>query len=701
MTRALQVADLFCGAGGSSTGAARALAARGLRMDLVAVNHWPVAIATHEKNHPTAKHFGDDIFKREPQAVVPGGRLDLLMASPTCTFHSRARGGKPISWDQRYGRMTPTQVVRWLRELDVATLLVENVPEFVEWGPVHPGPRMEKDGKTVRVPAPPVRNRDCLAAGRCEPGKACPRRRGIYFRAWVAQIRRLGYALEWRVLNAADYGDATTRRRFFLIGRKDGAPIRWPAPTHGAGAPERWRGAREVIDWSLRGQSIFDRKRPLSPKTIARIYAGAVRFGWPEPFLVVLRQHMDARSIDDPLPALTAGGTHVALVQPGARAQLDLFPSGEALVLPQHGTNRARAASEPVPVVTTTSRGIGLAEPLLVRSGMHQSNALCVRDTADPLPTITTDGGLAVVEPFVLNRHGDNGACRAHAVDAPVPTADCRGAGYLVEPFVCANRTNNVPKPVTDPVPGITTTCGGGNFLVEPLVLQVNQGGDRARNIREVSSPLPTVVTRPSFGVVEPLVLPQGGGGAARPVGEPLATIATDGAHALVAPYYGQSAARPAAEPLPTVTTRDRFGLVTPVTHHDASQRTRTLEAPLPTVTAARRGELALIVPAHGERKGQAPRVHSVDAPTPTICATGRVQLVEGQAEPRVDVLFRMLQPHELAAAMGFEDYEFTGTKEEVTRQIGNAVPVRTAAALVGAILSSAPARRRTKRVSA
>lgn len=555
MSRPLLVADLFCGAGGSSTGARRALEGLGLSMKLVAVNHWAVAIATHQANHPEAAHLCVDVYKTSPREAIPGGRLDLLMASPTCTYFSRARGGKPISRDQLYGRMTPVQVLRWLRELDVRCLLVENVPEFVDWGPV------------------------CRVTGKPKAAK-----RGLHFRAWIRRIERLGYRVEHRVLNAADYGDATTRRRFFLLARKDGAELRWPEPSHsrtgadenplfGTGA-KRWRAAREVIDWSIEGKSIFNRKHPLSPKTIARIYAGAVRFRWPEPFLIVLRQHMAERCIDDPLPALTAGGTHVGLVQP--------------FVLPQHQTNRARGVSEPVPVVTTTSRGMGLAEPLLVRSGMmHQSNALCVRDLGQPVPTITTDGGVAVVEP---------------------------------------------------------------------------------------------------------LVLPQGGGGAARPVDEPVATIATDGAHALIAPYYGQSGARPAGEPLPTVTCRDRFGLVTPVTHADASQRARSLEDPLPTVTAAHRGELAFVAAAFGERAGQAPRVHSVDDPAPTICATGRVQIVQGH-EPTVDIRLRMLQPHELAAAMGFVDYAFQGTKEEVIRQIGNAVPVNLAAALVHALM--APARRR------
>ncbi len=509
--RNILVADLFCGAGGTSTGARRALALYGLKMKLVAVNHWPTAIATHQRNHPEARHHCINLDAARPIELVPEGRLDLLMASPECTHHSRARGGKPVS-DQ--SRMSAWHVVRWCTELRVRCLLIENVPEFLEWGPV--------DVRTGR----PIRSR-----------------RGEYFRAWIAALQQIGFRLEWRRINAADHGDATTRERLFVLGRSDGLPIHWPEATHsrdGAGSlfsrgPSRWRAAREIIDWKLPGQSIFDRKKPLAPKTIARIYAGAIKFRWPEPFLVVLRQHMAARSIDDPVPTITACGTHVGLAQPF------IIPQREAA---------ARSIEQPSPTITTVSR----------------------------------------------------------------------------------------------------------------------------------------------IGVVEPFVLSQASGGAPRGTREPVPTIPAGGAHALVAPYYGSGSGETCGStdrPLPTVTAKGRFGLVVPLTHTDGSNRARSTEDPLPTITTAQRGELAFIAASFGERPGQAPRVHPIDKPCPTICAQGRVNLVEPGRD--YDILFRMLQPHELAAAMGFSDedvrYEFTGNKTEVTRQIGNAVPVNTAAALVGALM--------------
>ena len=162
--RAVTVADLFCGAGGTATGAALACRRLGLPLRLVAVNHWPVAVATHAAAHPEAAHFCQDLALLQPREAVPGGRLDLLMASPACTFHSRARGGRPMADQQR---QDPWHLLPWLTELQVRRLLVENVPEFVRWGPV--------------------------SAATSRPEKS---RGGAYFLAWLRAIRDLGWQME-------------------------------------------------------------------------------------------------------------------------------------------------------------------------------------------------------------------------------------------------------------------------------------------------------------------------------------------------------------------------------------------------------------------------------------------------------------------------------------------------------------------------
>jgi DNA (cytosine-5)-methyltransferase 1 len=597
MTRRILVADLLCGAGGSSTGAERALARLGLEMDLVCVNHWPVAIATHARNHPRARHYCQDISTVRPHQVVPEGYLDLLMASPTCTHHSIARGGKPTSDQQR---SDPWHIITWFTELRVKCAIIENVWEFIGWGPVDP-----------------------------QTEKPIKERKGEYFRAWIDTIRALGAtAIEWRKLNAADYGGATTRARFIMIVRFDGQPIVWPAATHskiGGDGLKRWRPARDIIDWSIKGRSIFARKKPLAPKTLARIYAGAVKFMWPEPFLVILRNHMAGQSIDAPLPTIAANGGHIALAESVRRA--------EPFVMATGSSGAPRGAGDPLPTVTTGGAGSqdpGCARPMLVEPFIiaNRTNNAPKDPSEAPLPCMTTatGGGIAIVEPFVLSRHGD-GAPRG--VDEPTPTQVAKHSHCLISPYYGS---------------GSGETCNTAN------------------------DPLPTVTAKARFGVVVPVTHTKGG-----------------------------NAARDLDEPLPTLTTAKggEFAMVMPVTHVDHSARMRDVAAdPMPTVTGANRGEIAVITAQFGEREGQAPRVHDLDEPLPTVTATGHVNLVEGVIDPALagyDILFRMLEPHELAAAMGFNGvdaaYEFSGNKTEQVKQIGNAVSVEMMQACVTAVM--------------
>jgi DNA (cytosine-5)-methyltransferase 1 len=605
--RRIKVADLFCGAGGSSTGAKQAIEQLGREMDLVCINHWDRAIETHRRMHPEARHYCQDVASARPIECVPEGWLDLLIASPTCTYHSRARGGRPTSDQQR---MDPWHVVTWLTELRVERLLIENVPEFVDWGPVDP-----RTGKPVKA------------------------RRGTYFREWIATLERLGYRVDWKFLNCADYGDATTRRRFFLMGRKavgkGRGALRWPEPTHTKEpghdllAPlQRWRPARECIDWALKGRSIFGRKNPLAPRTIQRIYAGAVRFRWPEPFLVVLRQHMDGRSIDLPVPTIAANGNHV-----------------------------------------------GLVTPVLIRSDAHGATKLRGRSPDEPMQTIVGSGGIGVAEPFVIGQHFDR---QVRSVDEPVPAATTIARAAGVEPFIM-NAAHGVKPTERD---------------------------HTRRRIKALDDPLGTIHAQGgSYGVVEPFILSQASGGAPRPLSSPFPTITTGGQQgrgegtALITPYYGGGSGKtckPVDEPLDTVTTLDRFGLIVPVTNGGGGPVARDIGQPLPTLTTSKGGHIAFITASFGERDGQLPRVHDLELPMPTIPAQGSVRLAEGEQPgaggQQYDILFRMLHWRELARAMSFsdaeQDYEFAGTKTEITKQIGNAVPVRTARALVAAALS-------------
>lgn len=576
-TKALTVADLFCGAGGMSTGAERALRELGLRMNLVGVNHWPIAIETNRRNHPdhAARIACANLESALPLDHVPEGALDLLMAAPSCVFHSRARGGRPVHDQQR---MDPWHVVRWCTELRVKRLLIENVPEFVDWGP-------------------------CSLV----TGRPIPSRKGEYFRAWVAALQAIGFRLDWRVLCCADYGDPTTRRRFFLIGRSDRGPLEWPEPSHARagtadllGTRARWRGAREVIDWNMTGASIFTRKRPLKPNTIRRILAGAVKYSWPMPYVDALQALLDGRE-----PRLT-------------------FPRAEAI-------ERGLVAPDGLGIVLATASG-GAA-----------------RDLDQPLPTITTGGaggarpGCArpqLVEPLIVMRTNSDGGRTSRPIDEPLPTICTAGGGFFAEPLIVpvSNSSNKAPpRSTSEPIRTVTTAKGGDQAMAVPLVAPY-YGGGSGLTAASVVEPVPSVTTKARFGLAEPVVM-RGNVGTGR-----------------------TRDMRSADEPMPTITASESLAFALPVTHQ-GDARTHDLGDPLPTVTGANRGELGLAQAAH-----------------------------EVADEVRIDVNYRMLHWRELARATSFDDeghvYDFAGTATEITKQIGNAVPGRTAKALVRALMA-------------
>lgn len=415
----IRAVDLFCGSGGTSTGLVRACERLGRRIELTAVNHWAVAIETHSANHPWARHEHARIDQLDPRAVAPKGRIDLLVASPECTHFSRARGKAPKN-DQ--SRASGWDVLRWVERLCPRDVILENVTEWEDWGPVN-----------------------------AATGQPIEGRKGETFRAFVAVLESLGYRVEWRRLNAADYGEATTRERLFLRARRGRQAPVWPMPTHtetpggmfDLGRP--WRPAREIIDWAYPSPSIFGRRHPLKPKTLARIERGIREF-WGEyatPFLVLLRGTSSVRSIEQPVPTLTAGGGHVGLVDPfvvhtthGGRTHgLDRpLPTvtganrGElALIVPQFGEARALPVGRPLGTLTTTSRGCGLVEAFL----LSQASGGAPRPVSSPTPTFVTKGAVSLVEPFLVSYYGNGGASPTRD---PVPTVTARDRFGLVEP---------------------------------------------------------------------------------------------------------------------------------------------------------------------------------------------------------------------------------------------------------------------------
>lgn len=484
MKRLIKMTDLFCGGGGTTTGAVRACEKLGYDLEIIAINHWPVAIATHSANYPNAQHMCASIDTVDPRIAVPGGRLDLLWASPECTFFSVARGGKPVT-DQ--GRASAWLILRWAELLYIDTILIENVKEFRDWCPVGVNGRPMKSKK------------------------------GETFRAFIQSLKSLGYRVEWKVLNAADYGAATTRERLFIQARRGRKVINWPNPSHsktGArslfGRTKKWRAAKEVIEWQTPSRSIFGRKKPLAPATMARIIAGLEKFGGKElePFLVILRNHGTAQSVEVPVPTLTAGGNHIGVAQPfitGFRGNHAGKSDGDkrnysidepirtmdtsyrfgivepkAFIVPQFSEGNPKSVDDPLGTITTTSCGVGLAQPFLVGAGGPQY-AGKPRSTDQPISTVLTSDHRGLVQSFIMPvNHGKNDT-RTHSVEKPLPTVTSVDATGLVEPFLQKYCSTGGPRSLDEPIDTITSKDRFA--LVTPLVRQLEDGTHVALDI--------------------------------------------------------------------------------------------------------------------------------------------------------------------------------------------------------------------------
>jgi len=251
--------DLFCGAGGTTEGASQAGGEPTL-----AINHWERAIETHSANFPECRHLCQRIEHVDPEEFADL-KIDLLFASPECTHHSNARGGKPRS---EQSRASAWLVLRWLEAIRPKWLVVENVTEFEDWGPLT---RKNKPDKT---------------------------RIGYTFRAWMYAFVSLGYHVEHRVLNAADYGDGTDRRRLFVIGSRDGRNIPWP----GYRLDMERTAISSFLDRSLPTRDIS--KKPLCINTMNRIEAGRKKFG-DAPWVLKYYGSGGWSSVDKPLPTIT------------------------------------------------------------------------------------------------------------------------------------------------------------------------------------------------------------------------------------------------------------------------------------------------------------------------------------------------------------------------------------------------------------
>ena len=406
--------DLFCGAGGTTTGVEAArIGGEKCAKVIACVNHSANAIRSHAANHPDALHFTEDIRTLDiaPLAahlakcrkLYPGAKV-VLWASLECTNFSKAKGGLPRDADSR---TLAEHLFRYIEALNPDYIQIENVEEFMSWGDMD------------------------------EHGHPISRDKGRSFMAWVNHVRDYGYYFDYRILNAADYGAYTSRKRFFAIFGKCGLPIVFPVATHARNGNEgfevfgevlykKWKPVREVLDLNDEGASIFGIQKPLCEKTLERIYAGLVKFvaGGKEAFLVKFNSMNQANKyvapgIDDPCPTVACqnrlGLAKVHFLSkhfsgdPESKNISVEQPAGSVTCKDHHsfvtayfGNGYNRSVDEPAPTVTTADR-FALVTTKFYQNEYSGGGQLSSLDEPNPAVMTTPKQKLVSVRQFLMN----------------------------------------------------------------------------------------------------------------------------------------------------------------------------------------------------------------------------------------------------------------------------------------------------------
>ena len=483
----LFVIDLFCGAGGLSEGVEEArLDGNRCAKVVCCVNHDKNAILSHDANIPDALHFIEDIRTLELSPIstiverirqlYPDAMI-MLHASLECTNFSKAKGGQPRDADSR---TLAEHLFRYIDVIDPDYIQIENVEEFMSWGD------MDEKGKPISMD------------------------KGRLYQKWVRNVKKYGYNFEHRILNAADFGAYTTRKRFFGIFAKKSLPIVFPEPTHCKGGRqdmfsklEKWKPVKEVLDFSDEGTTIF-RGKPLAEKTLERIYAGLIKFvaGGKDALLSrynTVRPQDTCKSVDEPCGVLTTENRFAKVQVSFLSKQFSGHPESKnvsveepagaitckdhhVFVSAYYGNGHNHSVDLPAPTVTTKDR-MALIESRFMCSYNFKDTG---KDINQPCPTLLTKDRLSLVSPFFMNQYSGGG--QVSDINSPCPAVTTTPKQNLVtcQPWIMNTAFSNVGSSIEEPSQTITANRKW-HYLMNP---QFNSAGG------SVDSPCFTLIAR-------------------------------------------------------------------------------------------------------------------------------------------------------------------------------------------------------------
>ena len=475
----LFVIDLFCGAGGLSEGVEEArLDGNRCAKVVCCVNHDKNAILSHAANIPDALHFIEDIRTLELSPIstiverirqlYPDAMI-MLHASLECTNFSKAKGGQPRDADSR---TLAEHLFRYIDVIDPDYIQIENVEEFMSWGD------MDEKGKPISMD------------------------KGRLYQKWVRNVKKYGYNFEHRILNAADFGAYTTRKRFFGIFAKKSLPIVFPEPTHCKGGRqdmfsklEKWKPVKEVLDFSDEETTIF-REKPLAEKTLERIYAGLIKFvaGGKDAFLSrynTVRPQDTCKSVDEPCGVLTTENRFAKVQVSFLSKQFSGHPESKnvsveepagaitckdhhVFVSAYYGNGHNHSVDLPAPTVTTKDR-MALIESRFMCSYNFKDTG---KDINQPCPTLLTKDRLSLVSPFFMNQYSGGG--QVSDINSPCPAVTTTPKQNLVtcQPWIMNTAFSNVGSSIEEPSQTITANRKW-HYLMNP---QFNSAGGSVDN---------------------------------------------------------------------------------------------------------------------------------------------------------------------------------------------------------------------------